>query len=192
MTDSPKNPGPDDKQSSVGSVRSAGRRRLLQAGISAAPVIMTVASRPVLAQAGGCVSPSGFASGNLSQTTMVPCAGFTPTHWNNAAASEWSAIGLAKASVRIRDVFTSGSPSSSDNTLLTAVLSEGANTVRREIVAAYLNTLANKIPNSILTASVVNGMWNEFALTGGYTPKTGTTWTGAQLLAYLQTLNNTP
>src|SRR5204863_5606000 len=50
---------------------SLGRRRVLRAG-SMAPVVMTVASRPVL---GGpaCQSPSGTLSGNLSQIGRASC-----------------------------------------------------------------------------------------------------------------------
>src|SRR5262249_768126 len=84
MTDSPNNPGPDQKKSDVRSIRSVGRSRLLQAGLSAAPVVMTVARRPGLAQGGNCQSPSGFVSGNASSAGNATCTGLTPAHWVTA------------------------------------------------------------------------------------------------------------
>ena len=83
MIDSPNSPGQADKPSNGGSVRSASRRRLLQAGISAAPVAMTVASRPVLATTnppGTCPAPSGFIStATISGPPGGPCAGLSPS-----------------------------------------------------------------------------------------------------------------
>ena len=43
----------------------ASRRRLLQGGLGAAPVLMTLFSRPVLGQT-ACVTESAFLSGNAS------------------------------------------------------------------------------------------------------------------------------
>src|SRR6266571_6753426 len=64
----------------------AGRRRLLQGGLAAGPVLMTLVSRPVLAQqAGLCTTPSGFVSANASTAGRgVICAGHTPAFWANS------------------------------------------------------------------------------------------------------------
>ncbi|HED15322.1 MAG TPA: hypothetical protein ENI64_00670 [Gammaproteobacteria bacterium] len=61
------------------------RRKLLKGAVSAAPVILTVASRPVWAR--NC-SLSGQLSGNLSDQTE-DCAGegCTPGYWRNHPAS---------------------------------------------------------------------------------------------------------
>ena len=79
MIDSPKMPGETGKQPDAGAVPSSGRRRLLQAGISAAPVVMTVVSRPVLAVQ--CDSPSGFTSLSPSHPGPGMCGGHTPSMW---------------------------------------------------------------------------------------------------------------
>jgi len=55
------------------------RRRLLQGGLASAPVLMTLVSRPVLAQQ--CQSPSGFVSGNASIVNFQICTGSTPEFW---------------------------------------------------------------------------------------------------------------
>src|SRR6266446_8785038 len=68
--------------SSAGGDLKASRRRLLQGGLAAAPVLMTLVSRPVLARQ--CTSPSGFVSGNASTPGRgVDCTGHTPEYWAN-------------------------------------------------------------------------------------------------------------
>ena len=54
-----------------------GRRRVLKAGLAAAPVIMSVSSRPVLAT--NC-SVSGMLSGILSRPQYA-CRGLSPGYW---------------------------------------------------------------------------------------------------------------
>ena len=72
------------------------RRRLTGAGLAGSGVLLTLASRPVLAQGGICLSPSGFQSGNLSRPNQgnTPCAGRTPGYWgekNSLAQGAWAA-----------------------------------------------------------------------------------------------------
>src|ERR1700680_4906585 len=56
------------------------RRRFLQGGLAAAPVLMTLVSRPVLAQ--HCTTPSGYVSLNASTAGRgVACTGYQPEHW---------------------------------------------------------------------------------------------------------------
>lgn len=65
---------------------SSTRRRLLKGAVSSAPVIFTVASRPVWAR--NC-SLSGQLSGNLSDQDGTTCAGegCTPGYWKNHPTS---------------------------------------------------------------------------------------------------------
>ena len=60
---------------------SAIRRRLLQGGLSAAPVLMTIVSRPVLGQQ--CQTPSAALSGNISApaSRVAVCSGQQPNWW---------------------------------------------------------------------------------------------------------------
>ncbi|TFH07790.1 MAG: hypothetical protein E4H07_08635, partial [Nitrosomonadales bacterium] len=65
------------------------RRRFTKSGLAASGVILTLASRPVLANL-GCKSPSGFVSGNVSaQGTPLACTGETPDYWG-AHPADWT------------------------------------------------------------------------------------------------------
>ena len=189
MIDSPRNPGKAGEPPNTRAVPSPGRRRLLQAGISAAPVIMTVASRPVLA-AGNCQSPSGFVSGNASNQGTTVCTGRTPAYW--AGQSTWPTgdPNLDPNVTKVQDVFRG----SSDVSLLKAVLGGGSADVKAQIVAAYLNIRYSSllIPPTVLTLTQVQHMWTEFAANQGYTPSTGAHWNAGELLDYLQRIQPNP
>lgn len=76
--------------------RSKTRRRLLQGGLSTGPVLMTVASRPVLGQT-VCLSPSAGLSAPTSGTrTEQVCTGLTPDQWK-AIPDQWPSPYLAGA-----------------------------------------------------------------------------------------------
>ena len=71
------------------------RRRLTGAALAGSGVLLTLASRPVLAN-GVCLSPSGFQSGNLSRPSLgnLPCSGRTPGYWgekNSIRRGDWAA-----------------------------------------------------------------------------------------------------
>jgi len=71
---------------SVDAPHDESRRRFGKAGLSVgSAIILTVASRPVLANYGAvCKTPSGFISGNLSQHgNPPPSTGRTPGYWKN-------------------------------------------------------------------------------------------------------------
>jgi hypothetical protein len=71
---------PQDATSPAQSVDES-RRRFGKSGVAASGVILTLASRPVLA-GWECLSPSGFQSGNLSTHVQPPlCEGRTPGYW---------------------------------------------------------------------------------------------------------------
>ena len=65
------------------------RRRVLRGAFGAAPVVMSVASRPVLGQV-ACVSASASVSLNASglPRAVTLCSGLTPEQWKERA-SEW-------------------------------------------------------------------------------------------------------
>src|SRR5450631_33662 len=73
-----------DSGSLSGTVPKVTRRRLLQGGLAAAPVLMTLASRPVLA--GGPVQlPSAFTSGNTSTPIRgLTSSGQSPAYWKES------------------------------------------------------------------------------------------------------------
>src|SRR5438552_17349326 len=82
-TDTPSNAEP---QPSAGGDLKASRRRLLQGGLAAAPVLMTLVSRPVLASS-TCTTPSGFVSINASHPGAPVCDGNGPTYWYNVQST---------------------------------------------------------------------------------------------------------
>ena len=181
--------------SNVESVRSAGRRRLLQAGISASPVVMTVLSRPVLAQTGQfCQSPSGFVSGNLSHTQTGPgCMGRQPDYWlHNPTLWPPPPKGYTTDTL-FKTVFTPdfNSPNNEKTLLFWLDSNNGGDgfpyKVARLCIAAVLNVASGNIPPTVLTKDMIQHMWSEYSTTHGYHPGqvTGAGWNEAELIDYL-------
>ena len=71
-------------------VSQKGRRRLVQAGLAGAPLLMALKSTPVLAS--NCKSPSGFSvSGNMSRPGDYVCTDFNGrgvSYWKTQLANE--------------------------------------------------------------------------------------------------------
>src|SRR5688572_23119196 len=98
----------------------AGRRRLLQGGLSAAPLLMTVVSRPALgggSNGSRCYSPSGFVSMPTSEHGQPQfCTGRTPGFWKQSQKfNEWPYPYLpvaknGKPATKFSDVFTPVGP----------------------------------------------------------------------------------
>lgn len=76
------------------------RRRLVRGGLSAAPLLVTLTSRPVLAQT--CFSPSETMSGTLSHKAddLPMCVGRSPGVWKNVADAEMAQKGGKKAQAK--------------------------------------------------------------------------------------------
>jgi hypothetical protein len=83
-TGSNKDPG-----SQATAPRSDERRRLLRGTLAAGPVVMTLASRPVLGQ-GTCLAASALGSANSAviRTAATTCSGLTPSQWKTRA-QQW-------------------------------------------------------------------------------------------------------
>ena len=206
MIDSPRNPGKAGEPPNTGAVRSPGRRRLLQAGISATPVVMTVVSRPVLAAQ--CNSPSAFFSGNESNVGggALSCFGRTPGYWKQPQHfAEWPSGSYPidvtgpppHADTKFLDVFPTG-PLYHDSflglTLLCVLepLCSGGGPpfdVARHIVAALLNNLAvpKLVPDTVLSAAMIQAIWRSYSTTDSYSPGTGPGWNHTQIVNYLIT-----
>ena len=192
MIDSPEVPGNAGDPPAIAEVRSTGRRRLLQAGISAAPVVMTIVSRPVLAdgQPGACTAPSGFVSINQSNPRGGGlCAGRTPGYWKNHT-SAWPA-GYDPNTKLFCDVFLC-SAQVSGKTLLCVLEPQCAGAgppfdVGRHIVAALLNTLTGLVPTTILSVPAIKSIWSQYITTGSYSPSAGVFWDHEQIVDYLLT-----
>jgi hypothetical protein len=181
---------------------SPARRRLLQAGISAAPVAMTLASRPVLAEGNGivggaCRTPSAFASINQSvQHNGTTCSGRTPGFWKQEQHfSSWRPSGFYPTTVpgpggHAATQFCAVFPNCSvytGKTLLDVLGAGGGppDDVGRHIVAALLNAYAGFTPLTILSVAKIKEIWSQYASTGYFSPVTGVQWDHGQIVAYL-------
>ena len=199
MADSPRKLGNGGTASDLGAIRSAGRRRLLQAAVSTAPVVMTVLSRPVLATGGFCQSPSGFVSGNASNPGLAICQGRTPDYW--ATNPNWPSP-YQVGTTLFSGVFT---PDLVPNGMtFQAVLemdptTSGPVRIARLCVAAALNVAGGEsvIPSSIYTLPTIKDLWTEFASSfppGVFHPTTptGPTWDEAEIIDWLSTTMSSP
>jgi len=210
MSDPKKTPSSIDPPRPVGAEPMPSRRRLLQGGMAAAPVLMTLASRPVLAAT--CQSPSGYVSANASNAgRAVACLGHIPSWWADPQNfGQWPAGYKPQSSTRFgglqgykpespptrfggpQGVF-SISPYNAGTTLLEVVsgqINSGNPTtdkIARLIVATLLNTAAGLVP--VLSVAAVKDMWNEFARSGylTYSPSSGASWNAVELIDYLST-----
>lgn len=169
------------------------RRRLTGSalGVSA---IFTLASRPVLAME--CLSPSGFASGNLSHHGAAQtCIGNSPAQWVNRLPDDGTG-----GNSKFKDEFThadgTGIGVNWGNDRLKAVMNAGDNVnvtpkpnpISKEFAAALLNIRAG-LYNAGIDETGLKGMWTEYATTGYYQvtagPCPGSCWGPAQIVAYL-------
>lgn len=196
MTDSRKDPAKASTPPDVGVVCDVGRRRILRAGISAAPVVMTVASRPVLATTnppGICESPSGFISANLSRPAGSLCAGRTPGYWKQSQHfGSWKSpyVPTGGSATLFKTWFSPDLPSAS-LTFLCVLEPQCSGSgppydVARHIVAAALNNAAGFVPQSILPLATIQAMWTAYNNGNGCYPVTPSIcWNGAQIVDYL-------
>ena len=166
---------------------SADRRRWLKAGLSTPPVLMTVASRPVLAQT--CVPPSAYVSLGASAPGMyAECLGFGPDTWTGS--SSWPAPYSPDS--RFNDYFEPnfdpGNPKFSD--VLEGGRIGNASTevimVARYVTAALLNNASGKVPESVLKAMTIQHIWTEFARTRSFAPTAGASWSATEIVDYLK------
>jgi hypothetical protein len=192
-TDTPSSTEPPS--SAIGEPR-ASRRRLLQGGLAAAPVLMTLVSRPVLAQS-TCTTPSGYVSANASTAGRgVACLGRTPGYWKQSQHfDDWRppyyptnvpGPGGHKATL-FDSVFAPHYPKKTLLDVLDPQVVGGGppNDVARHIVAAMLNVAAGWAP--VLTVPVVKAMWSEYLNTGTFSPSSGASWNHGELMDYLLT-----
>src|SRR5438552_3927641 len=175
----PSPPGGDPK---------ASRRRLLQGALATAPVLMTLVSRPVLAQRTPlCTTPSGFVSANASTAGRgVACLGHGPAFWINLRASGDFPQPFERTTL-FDAVFAHDSLHYPGKTLLDVLQLQGGapDDVARLIVAALLNAAAGLTP--VLSTGAVKDIWSEYLTTGSFSPSSGAHWNHDELIDYLLT-----
>ena len=186
-------PEPTDKPSSTEPPPSASgdprvsRRRLLQGALASAPVLMTLVSRPVLAQS-TCTTPSGFVSANASHPGAAHCSGNGPKYWydhQSAWPHDYNPHGK-----HFKHYFD---PDLSGNPKLTEVLNPagGYNDVARYLVAALLNIGPPVLTPVLLYPYPLKHIWSEFAASGHFSPSSGASWDASEIVNYLQSTMTT-
>lgn len=184
-------PSPTPAGTEAPAAQTASRRRLLKA---AAPVLMTLVSRPVLG--GQCVSPSGFLSNTLSHTGKTPtsCSGLSPSAW--ASNNNWPTPYHATTKTGLNGYdatlyhcvvtglngYTFGSDTMHGVLQLSNV--GGTQSLGRYTAAALLNARKGLTP--VLTETTVRQMWNDCISKGYYEPTAGVHWGPAQIITYIK------
>ncbi|MBP7393048.1 MAG: hypothetical protein KA945_04340 [Zoogloea sp.] len=155
-------------------VSQKGRRRLVQAGLAGAPLLMALKSTPVLAS--NCKLPSGFSvSGNLSRPRDYVC-----TEFINQGVSFWKSKLTNDSTLDINYATAFGSDPKGFGTLLGAL--NGSDVVYAKAAAVYLN--ANATERAALKAVVYDGLEGA-----GYVPSVGAKpWHALEVEAYFNYL----
>ena len=194
-----------ENQTSSGMVSTPGRgrRRLLQGGLAAAPLVMTLVSRPVLGQV-QCYSCSGHMSMPTSANAKVSyCSGHSPEWW----AVEQNFDKWPKSINPIEKTFSAGPHVKvAEPTLFSACFSPAYGVgfgnltgltflqvlqspagAPRYFAAALLNVKKELVP--VLTEDSLKVMWYEYATTGCYEPTAGVKWYDGELIEYFLSTN---
>jgi hypothetical protein len=159
-----------------------GRRRLLRGGLSATPVIMTLASGRV--SAGLCTTGSAFGSLHPSgKQPSISCSGRSPTVWSSTPYGHWPlgantmfetcfAPNLGGTSVALKDVINPA---------------KGYDPVAQNCVAALLNASTSPplTPATILGVGYVKQIWNSYKTKGYFEPTAGIQWRSPEILAWI-------
>jgi hypothetical protein len=185
------------------------RRRLVGGGLGAAPLLMTLVSRPVLGQE-TCLSTSAHLSGPTSHPhEQHVCSGGSPSYWSQpqnfkewpspyqphgtqptthgASASLGSSSTLLSPTATLFSATFSPSPYPPETTFLTVLTMGGpSNDVARHLVAAQLNVAKGWTP--VLDAAQIQTIWLEYTGKGYFEPTAGVKWYEPEIVAYLESL----
>lgn len=157
---------------------SSARRRLIKGALAASPVLMSLTSRPVMANP---CSLSGFQSGNLSRTTnseKVCATGKDPRYWATRAAWPTPYCSAPRGQNGLCD---QGTPfhhptegfygneqylaiEQRSKTMLEVLVANDSTSPGSFVVAALLN--AAHFSDYVLTTEEVRKLYNEKYLTG--------------------------
>jgi hypothetical protein len=179
------------------------RRRMLRGALAVAPVVMTLASRPVIGQV-TCMDPSMTATGSLNPSGKAAfsaqvCSGYTPEQWKTLAhqwpepycATSTDSLGAQQQATKYHCPTTGlNGWTFGDRTMLEVIdIGEGgglgASSLGRYVVAALLNACSGRTP--VLDETAVRNMWNDVVNQGYYEPTAGIRWTAPEIIAYLKT-----
>lgn len=182
---------------------SENRRRLIRAGLAAAPVVLTLKSRSVLATGGhNCIKPSAFSSlqaanMHLSRPVQNDFAclshGYWKTHnhpapYGDKTKSYFLAV-PAGAPVGSVSAGFSGDPGGFAGKTLEQVLNMGGGgltALARHTVATFLTAVHyGDDPTKVLLTSIqCRQLWSALAAGGTWSPFPGANWNLGDTLAY--------
>jgi hypothetical protein len=200
------NTNPDLRQDSVNGKRHD-RRRFLGAGAAAAPFLLTLVSQPALGAT--CFTPSRSLSRNTSvsqQDKYGEClraespGNYKAQQQPDKGAYHWPAA--VPPSTPMHPLFYQGGEylktgfiKQVNNQWVSMTLGEAlevnaAGQVHFHLIGAYLNKMGGngaEIPETVLTALDILGMWQEYASRGYYEPMAGIKWYAEDIVSYLKT-----
>lgn len=204
MTDQDTNP--EAKQDNV-TGESNDRRRFLGAGAAATPFLLTLVSQPALGVT--CFTPSRSLSRNTSvsqQGKNGEClraespgnysaqqqAGFGAYHWPAAVPPSTPMHPLFyKGGEYLKTKFVKKVNGKwVSMTLGEAIQVNAPGQVHFHLIGAYLNKMGGNgavIPDIVMTAQDILGMWQEYASRGYYEPMAGIKWYAEDIVNYLKT-----
>lgn len=183
------------------------RRRFLGAGVSAAPLVLTMVSQPALGAT--CFTPSRSLSRNTSvsqnglfgectgaespgnykaqQTPGTPAyhwpASVKPTDPFHPTFKMGSEQGVSKFTKRENGKWVSMSFGEALNI-------NAPGQVHFHLIGAYLNKVGGNgaiIPDVAITVDGILKIWSEYITKGFYAPTTGVQWGAEQIVTYLKT-----
>ena len=153
---------PEESVTQAPAASRQGRRKLIQAGLASAPVLLALKSTPVLA--GNCKHPSGFSvSGNLSATGGKNCSSPFPgpTDWIKNP-STWPS-GITPDTV-FKTALGANALGQADTFTLGEALGDTANPLNAKAAAVFLGSF-NSGPPSF---SVIRALWTDGVRGGGW------------------------
>ena len=170
-----------------------GRRRLVQGGIGAAPLLMTLVSRPVLGSV-PCSTASMHCSATASGPRASYCSGQTAAWWADSANyPQWPGSILpqdvtgveTKPATKFSECFAcNGYVAGLAGMTYLQVLQQPPTGAPSHFAAALLNVRTGRVPP--LNENSLQVMWYEFSTTGKYCPTAGTVWTELDIIEYFK------
>lgn len=184
---------------------SENRRRLMRAGLAAAPVVMTLKSRSVLATGGGhnCIKPSAFSSlqaaqMHLSRPVQNDFMCLSPGYWKAhnhpvpysiKSKSFFLAVPPGAPSGSVTAGFSPDSGGQFVGKTLQQVLDMGGGgiiAIARHTVGTFLTAVSygDDPTKVLLTTFQCKQLWSALAVGGSWSPFPGANWNLVDTLAY--------
>jgi hypothetical protein len=188
----------DPGRSAGASAPGVSRRRLVRAGLSAAPVMAALKSNTVLAGDHSCIKPSTFSSLRAAQMqvsarrelkTDYECQ--SHGYWKNRDTGLPSGYKTSTLFISVDTGFTANPSNLYTGKTLQQVLEMGGNqgnaALARHVVAAFLTAQAYKDDPTrvMLTTSQCRTIWNSG---GQWSPFAGASWTLNDTMGYFETV----